>query len=73
MTSIKINRAFAHAGIGQWPRTREHILRNVEAGNSSDVLESMSSKQLGAVIMAAATSFADGQAFAASEQAKEAA
>ena len=63
MTPLKINRAFAIAknhGVWGGPETRKHILRQVTESISGEVLASLSSVQLAALIVAVRYSYHEG-------------
>ncbi|MDR2837763.1 MAG: hypothetical protein LBV49_04220 [Azonexus sp.] len=59
--------AFSVAGIRNMPMVRQHIWANVTAAVSMDVLASMTSRQIGAVIAAAHRSYHNGRASTGAE------
>jgi hypothetical protein len=65
MSSIKTNRAFTLAGksgIFLGPETRKHIWSNITSFVASEILDTMTSKQLAAMIVAASKSYHAGRA-----------
>lgn len=68
---IKYDRAWAMAaakGVHTGPTTMAHILANITSSVPAEVLDTMSSKQIAALICAADKSYKDGLARAAAEQ-----
>lgn len=61
MTPRKLAAAFQAANIPHAPATREHILRNIKAAAPAEVLASLTSKQLAALISSAALSYQAGR------------
>lgn len=62
MTSKKLDRAYALAGIPDMPMVRAHILKNITSVDNAGMLETMTSRQLSLVIAAVNKSWHSGRA-----------
>jgi hypothetical protein len=62
MTAIKMTRAWQIAGIPAMPTVRAHIERQAAQAATAEVLDSMTSRQLGALLKALHLAYHDGRA-----------